>query len=278
MRRLQVRFWKTLRVLTAARRTLPDYLVIGVQKGGTTSLHHYLEENRRVIPAFKKEVKFFDCNFGNGLSWYRSHFPFKNQMVTADGKRALTGEASPYYIYHPAAPSRTAQTLPSAKLILLLRDPVERAYSHYQHNVRTGREDLSFEAALEMEPERLDGEVERILADPNYPLFKHMHYSYLDKGIYLPQIQRWLAVFPKENLLILKSEDFYRDPAGVLEEVTTFLGLPPMERSNWKPYNQGEYSGMDDRTRRRLNDYFRPHNAALSDFLGRDFTWQHAPA
>lgn len=271
LRRSRLFLWRLIRQATAHWRVLPNFVIIGVQKGGTTSLYQYLENHPNVQVSFKKEIKYFDCNFHHSLSWYRSHFPTIRRMRKK--RPAITGEASPYYIFHPWAAERLASTIPHARLILLLRNPVERAYSHYQHNVRTGREKLSFEDAIAAEPERLAGIEERIIADPSYPLFKHMHYSYLTKGIYLSQIKRWHQHFPREQLLIMPSETLYANPGAALRQVECFLGIPHYDFSNLKPYNVGEYAAMKSETRRQLEEFFRPHNEQLSEYLEANYHW-----
>ena len=156
---LRLQMWWAMHRLSYPWRKLPDFLIVGVMKGGTTSLFRYLVRHPQVLPPFRKEIKYFDCNYINGQNWYQAHFPLKKKFV---GGSKLTGEATPYYIFHPQAPMRIAEALPEAKIIILLRNPIDRAYSHYQHMVRVGREPLSFEEAIAAEPERLAGEAEKI--------------------------------------------------------------------------------------------------------------------
>src|SRR6187200_1451927 len=144
---------------TARGRPLPDFLVIGAQKAGTTALYAYLRWHPGITGPSWKEVSFFDRHWWRGEAWYRGQFPLR-----AGGR--LVGEASPSYLFHPLAPERARSLVPDAKLIALVRNPVDRAYSQYQHAVALGREPLSFEDALAAEDERLVGEVERLLADP----------------------------------------------------------------------------------------------------------------
>ena len=177
-------------------RVLPDFLVIGVMKGGTTSFFNYLAQHPQINPPFRKEIKFFDIHYLQGLGWYRAHFPTRFKMKSG----MLTGEATPYYIFHPAAPERVAKVLPNVKLIALLRNPVDRAYSHYNHMLRVGREPLPFEEAITREAERLDGEAEKIVANLRYSTFKHLHYSYLARGRYIEQLEKWFALFPRERI------------------------------------------------------------------------------
>lgn len=263
------RLW--YRRATASRRRLPDFLVAGAQKTGTTSLWEYLSEHPRVRSPMRKEMSFFDNNFSRGIRWYQMHFPISRPDL--NGMTAC-GESTAYYMFHPCAPRRIAESLPGVRIVLLLRNPADRAFSHYQLNVRRGNETLSFEDALQAEPERLAGEHERLLADPNYYSFEHERHSYLARGRYVEQLVAWRALFPPERLLILESGDFFRNTGEVFDRVVDFLGLPrwrPAEFGNRFP---GEYKEkMNDATRAWLLDYFRPHNAKLYDLLGRSFSW-----
>ena len=263
-------FWWIFHRLTTPLRVVPNFLVIGVMKGGTTSLFQYLAKHPQINPPFRKEIKFFDLHYAQGLNWYRAHFPLKTKMV--DG--SVTGEATPYYIFHPLAAKRISQDLPNVKLITILRNPVERAYSHYNHMVRVGRENLSFDDALERESERLFQEEEKIMSNPKYSTFKHLHYSYKARGRYVEQVTRWLNVFHREQMLFLSSEELYENAAAVYNKAIEFLGLPRWEPENFKAFNQGKYDGLSVATRERLARYFEPYNQQLYDLLKIDFGWK----
>src|SRR5439155_17110919 len=186
---------------TAAARPLPDFLIIGAQKAGTTAHYSYLRQHPAVAGPPWKEVSFFDRHFSRGEAWYRGNFP------NALRARGLVGEASPSYLFHPLAPERVDALLPDAKLIALVLTPVDRAFSQYQSEVALGREPLSFEDALAAEDERLRGEEERLRADPGYFSHAWWNYTYRARGRYAEQVERWLAAFRREQLLILPSEE-----------------------------------------------------------------------
>ena len=262
-------FWWLFHRATTALRVLPDFLVIGVMKAGTTSFFNYLARHPRVCPPFRKEIKFFDIHYRQGLGWYRAHFPTRFKMRPG----RLTGEATPYYIFHPTAPNRIAAVLPNVRLITLLRNPVDRAYSHFNHMVRVGRESLSFEEAIEREADRINGEEVKIIADPQYSTFKHLHYSYLARGRYIEQLEKWFAIFPREQMLILASEELYASPASTYRKATEFLGLSDWLPDDFKAYKQGAYEEMPASTRKHLIDYFRPYNRELYRYLKQDFDW-----
>jgi hypothetical protein len=232
---------------------LPDFVIIGAQKGGTSFLYHLLTLHPLVEPAARKELHFFDNPelFDHGAEWYRRCFP---RLNSKDGQRSMTGEATPYYLFDPPVAKRMAQIVPQARLIALLRNPIDRAYSHYQMQVKRGTEPRTFEEAIEQQ-----------------------HSSYMSRGIYVDQLLRWFEFFGKEQMLILKSEDFFARPVETLKVVLTFLDLP-----DWQPeapeLQQRRHSGtyiqkLDPSTRQRLEAYFEPYNQRLYECLDVDFGW-----
>jgi hypothetical protein len=268
-------------VATSSLRPLPDFLIIGAKRGGTTSLYNYLLEHPCVLPLFPrvqnvKGVHFFDTNFHRGLPWYRSHFPsrpYRAWHARGIGHRTVAGEASPYYLFHPRAPSRAARVVPQARLIILLRDPIERAYSHYRERYRHGAEALTFEEALEREEERLAGEEERLSRDDRYYSFVHEHFGYVSQGLYLEPLRRWIGLFGRKRLLILRSEDFFAYPQETYGTVLQFLRLPTWSLSAFPRFNYHEGQAMSPSTRARLGERFGPENHRLAKFLGMDLSW-----
>lgn len=262
------RFLARFRLMTHEHRALPTFLIIGAQKAGTTSLYRYLAKHPDIKPNFVvKELSFFDEYYNRGLPWYQSHFPFKRQS-----KQYFEGTT--HYLFNPLAPERIKQILPDIKVIALLRNPIDRAYSSYKHQVRAERESLSFEEAIEAEASRLNGEKERLLTDPDYISYNHNHFSYLERGKYSDQINNWLAHFPKEQMLILSSDEFFQDTEHSLNQVYDFLGIKPAQVNIKKQYNTGNYKdGMSADTRANLQKYYQPYNQELEKILGRSFHW-----
>jgi hypothetical protein len=176
-----------------------------------------------------------------------------------------------------------ARVIPEARLIALLRNPVERTYSDYQQGVRKGHENQTFEEVIEREIGRPPGGDEEIFEHKDSVNVPARNYGYLSKSIYVDQLMRWSEFFPREQMLVLKSEDFFDNPQETLETVFSFLGLPEWElqalqtrkeRKKRDKRNVGGYEGgMVPETRRRLEEYFEPHNQRLYDFLGTDFGW-----
>lgn len=273
---------RTVGRATSRLRTDPDFLIIGTKRGGTTSLWNYLIEHPDVLPMFPRaqEIKsphYFDIHYERGRAWYRSFFPTQrarqgHQYRT--GRQALAGEASPYYMFHPLAPARIASDLPNVRLIVSLRNPVDRIWSHYHERVAGRTERLSFEAALASEKSRLEGEEERIVAEaPHYYSWHHDLSTYLARGRYDEQLTRLFQFFPQEKLLILRAEDFYADPQGEVATVSRFLGLSETPLANAAQYNKLPRSDMPRDVRARLEDYYRSSVGATERLLGRQLDW-----
>jgi hypothetical protein len=265
------------RIATGDLRLLPDFLIIGAPKCGTTSLYHYLARHPGVAPAFQKEVRYFNKAFDRGTRWYRAHFPtvpYRLAVQAFTRQRLIAGESTPLYLFDPHVADRVRALLPAVKLIVLLRDPVERAYSGYQMEVRNGRELFPFGQAIEREAERLAREAEQPLrpqtSNGPTPEWKS---GYLARGMYANRLDAWFKLFAREQFLIVSAEDFFSDTPGVFSQAIRFLGLPPWQPDRFARYNAGKYSGMEPAARRRLVDYFAPHNERLYQLLGRDFGW-----
>jgi hypothetical protein len=239
---------------TAGLRLLPSYLIIGAQRAGTTSLHRYLVQHPAVRTMLRtKGVHFFDTNYGRGIDWYASRFPTRLYgwyVRRRHGMELRTGEAS-----------------------LLLRDPVQRAYSHHQHEVARGFETLSFEEAIRAEPERLAGERERLLAEPFYHSFAHQHHSYLARGHYDEQLATWRSLFPDRQILVLSSERFFAEPDRTFRQVLDFLGLPDFTPSAYEKHNAHDYRQMGEAMRAMLVEHYRAPNRRLYETLGEDLGW-----
>jgi hypothetical protein len=257
---------------TSSRRSLPDFVVIGAMKSGTTTLYNHIVGHPAVRPAFTREVHFFDDNYSRGVSWYRANFPL-DRGAHGTERSWVTGEASPYYLLHPLAPARAADVVPAARLIAVLRHPVDRAYSHYQHERAKGTESLSFADALAAEPERIREAWDQLAAGVVDEAPSLKHYSYLTRSRYDEQLERWLAHFPPEQLLVLKAEDLYQQPGATMARVFAHLGLPVHPGVTELRSNSREYDGLAPTIRATLATQLRGSVARLSALLGRDFGW-----
>jgi sulfotransferase family protein len=264
---------------TSRLRPLPDFLILGAQKAGTTALYAYLRWHPEITGPSFKEVSFFDRHYARGEKWYRAHLPARPRQLVARQRRGrwpAVGEASPSYLFHPLAPERVAALLPDARLLTVLRDPVDRAFSHYQHEVALGREPLPFEDALAAEEERMRGEVQRMTSDPSYFSEAWWNHTYVARGRYAEQLQRWFASFPPEQILVLFSDDLLQQPADTYARVLAFLGVDPYELSSYPRIFSREYSEMSPGIRSRLEGAFAGPNADLADLLGRKLPWVSA--
>lgn len=272
--------------LTAAARPLPEFLLIGAKRSGTTSFFFDLLAHPGVLPLFPsarllpkqrdgKGPHFFDSEHARGLRWYRSHFPsrFERARVSRHAGRVLTGEASPYYLYHPLAPERAAQAVPRAKLLLLLRDPVERTFSHWREQVRNGVETLGFEQALAAEAERVGDDEARLARGEITTSFAHEQQSYAAQSEYDTGLARWLTHFPREQLHVVVSEDYYRDPVAAVAGALDFLGLEPSRSSAGRTLNAAPGAGMEPGTRQALTERFAPSVRRVEELCGRSFPW-----
>jgi len=255
-----------LKLRSRAARALPDAMIIGAMKSGTSSLHYYLTQHPQVTPPLRKEVHYFDLNFERGESWYRANFG-------RAGQGGLNIDSSPYYLFHPLVPQRAHALVPDAKLIVLLRDPVRRAYSHYWHERDKGREPLSFEDAIAAEPDRINRDHERLARGEIERSEAHQYFSYLARGRYAEQLERWLRVYPREQLLVLRFEDLAKEPLPVLNRSLVYLELSSMGSAKLEPRNTRKYPPIETATAERLRQYFAPHNEALEMLLGGPMRW-----
>jgi hypothetical protein len=260
-------------------RLLPSFLIVGAERCGTTSMFKLLRQHPAIFGTSlrKQEVHFFDVRYGFGLSWYQAHFPVAavaRAAARASGTNPVSFEASPYYMFHPLAPTRINNDLPGVKLLVLLRDPVERAYSAYANHVGHGLETESFERALELEDSRLAGEAERIVADPSYRSYNHRHCSYRTRGHYADQLEHLEKIFGRDRIHVVDSNDFFDTPGPAYKEVLGFLGLPDVGNPTFTPENARPRSPMPESVRAQLEEHYRPYDERLTRWLGQPPSWR----
>lgn len=266
---------------TNRSRQFPDFLIIGTKRGGTTSTIRGLQRHPSILPMWPgvenaKKTHFFDQNYHRGTAWYLSHFPsdaVRQRSERVHGVSPVVGEAAPYYMFHPLVLGRVLETIPAVKIIVLLRNPVDRVWSHHHERVLNRTETLPFREALEAEKDRLAGEAERIVSEPGYYSERHDFCSYLARGRYLEHLGPWLDAFYPHQLHVVRSEDLYADPGTTFAQMHRFLGVPPLPPEKPRRYNSIPADKMDPETRAWLADYYRPHVTALEERLGRSFGW-----
>jgi len=263
------------RTMIATLRVLPDFIIIGVQKGGTSSFYYYLIDHPNIFPALRKESHFFDRYLGR--RFYRSYFPTiftKFYIENICKKKFVTGEATPDYIFFPYCAKNIFKTNPNVKIILLLRNPVDRAFSHYQMKVRRGQEAMSFHDGIKSEEKRLKRD-DSMTDEEYYNKFNFGGYSYLSRSRYVEQIKIWMEFFKNEQFLIIKTEDFEKNEQEILNKVYKFLELPIYTNRKLERKNVGHHSQkMEEGIRKELNEYFKPFNDELSKFLNMNFDWK----
>lgn len=275
LRRLKGQIVFAYRKQTWKSRANPGFLVLGAQKAGTSSLSGYLGQHPSLYPSSRKEMHFFSGGtdqrtdkYELGERWFRAHFPKRSQM----SKEAKAFDNSPTYLFNPLCPERIARQIPDVKMIVLLRNPTQRAISHYFHEFNRNRETLPIQSAMECEEERLREALAN--QDFRHPAVK-LH-SYKLRGHYREQLQRYFDIFPRQQLLVLRSESMFEDPGSVVRQVFEFLEVDPeLDGIDYTPVNTGDATTADvpDSTVRYLDDYFAPLNHSLYELLGEDFRW-----
>lgn len=259
---------------TSTARLRPTFLVIGAQKSGTTSLHAQLRQNPAVLTASVKEVQYFNKEFRRGERWYLSHFPLRLRAAPIRRRLGIApqvGEATAAYLFDPRVPTRVQAFQPETKLIAILRDPVARAVSHYQMELRWERELLPFEDALRREEVEYPRRLERIAEDPLAA--EGFAPSYIARGRYAEQLERWFALFPRKQLLVVVYEELVGDPAGQLERIADFLEVPHAPTEAFPHRGRQTYSPPDPASQERLARIFEPENRRLEKLLGRSLPW-----
>lgn len=255
---------------TTGLRLRPSFVMVGASRAGTTSLFEALCEHPQVRrPALNKGVRYFDVNWWRPQSWYFGHFP----LADRGSPSMVTFEASGYYLFHPWASERMHQVLPEARVIAMLRDPVERAWSAWKHETGRGFEWEPFERALELEDERLVGEAERMRSDPTYESFCHRHHAHRSRGEYARQLEAVLSVYPRESVLVLDSGAYFADPETEFTTLLDFLELDRWLPERFDRLNARPSADMPSSARAALRAHYAPHDQRLADLLGHPMSW-----
>lgn len=264
-----------LGTLTASARVTPDFLVIGAQRSGTTSLFRAFEQHPQVVrPTFNKGINYFDISYHRGPSWYRAHFPLARTVrrdVPAGTYAAF--EASGYYMFHPLAPARIARDLPNVKIVAMLRDPVERAFSAWKHESARGFDPMAFEDAISQEAERTRGERERMIADERYQSHAYRHYSYAARGDYVAQLREFYDRLPASQIHVVYSESFFTDPEHEFGLLTDFLGLERTTDIEFDRHNARPSGPMPGQSRELLTELYVSQADDLESLVGRRPPW-----
>jgi len=250
-----------------------DFIIIGTQRGGTHSFYDYLIQHPQIVPSLKPAIGYFDQHFSMGIEWYTEQFPLLSQYSDRDRPKGhITGEASPYYMYHPLVAERVKRYCPLAKFIVMLRNPTDRAYSHFRMAVDSGQETLPFELALKMEPKRLERGRFLIRDNPFHDPASHRHHSYISHGMYTRQLKHWMQYFRRDQFFVIRSEDYFSDPIPLVVKAYEFLGLQEYSPDLMDPPYVNPYEILTDETRKKVDRIFERSNEELCKLLG----WTHA--
>ena len=244
----------------------PTFLIVGAARCGTTTLFHLLRQHPQVYVPVRKETQYLTSQYGRGFEWYLSFF--RNAL-----KGEQIGECTPYYLSDPRVPARARMISSDLRMIVLVRNPADRAYSQYWRNVALGRERLSFEDALRREPERIAGEYERMLHDDDYHSFAYKNYAYRERSRYSRELRVWLRHFPLDQILCVQAELFFKDPNWVMKEIESFLGIASFGAYTVSRTNAESYPHLASRTRLELVRSFDEDSQELSEIVGWTPLW-----
>ncbi|MSO38534.1 MAG: sulfotransferase [Acidimicrobiia bacterium] len=265
--------------LGARHRVLPNFLIIGGQRCGTTSVASSLKEHPNIMfPRLAKGAHYFDTAYDRSPLWYRSHFPTsraRGELAARLGESVGVGEASPYYLFHPAVPGRIAATIPDVRVIAILRDPVKRAWSQYHHECTKGFENLDFGKAIACEEDRLSGAAAHLMTDPSAESLDHQHHSYVARGRYAEQLTRYFDALGRDRVHVLFSEELFTEPTKSMDDIQRFLEIPNIEL-NLKRENPSDSERISDSAEADLRTRFTDSDAALMQLLGRSLPWPTA--
>ena len=261
--------------LTSSVRVLPNFFVIGPGRTGTTSLYHYLDQHPCITKSAYDELGYFDDNFHLGFNWYRSLFPtkFTQQKIESKYKKFLTYDVTPGYIRRPWAARRISSYFPNTKLISVLRNPVDKTYSHYNLGVNDGNVKRSFEEVIKYDLKQLENFSDSYSKTSDDYFKNVVENSFVAWGFYLEQLDIWFKLFPKKQILIIKSEDLANKTTEVIQDIFNFLELPEYKIKDVSKHRVSDYSKMNSSTRKTLVEFFKPYNKKLYEFLDRDFGW-----
>jgi hypothetical protein len=281
---------KLRRAITSEKRIYPSFIIFGSTRTGTTSLYEYLENHPSILPPIKKEIGFFNYAYHTNPKWYKMYFPTTNEKQKVENikkNKIITGESTPSYFIDPRVPKRIFSLLPKIKLVALLRNPVDRAISHYQLNVSIGVEKLSFEDAVKNESKRILPSLKILEKDKpkgenslsyffrmlSFQPENYFKFSYLNSGCYYDHLKNWYDIFPQDQILVIKSEDFFENPNKIFQKIQRFLDLPIVEfQKYWRAY-EIKHPHVSNNIRNYLKNYYESHNSKLYKFLDKDFNW-----
>ncbi len=255
--------------ISAPFRTLPNFIIIGVKRCGTTTLYEQLSEHPCIEKSAHDNLGFFNNNFELGLNWYRSHFVTNSKKRNIKKKygKFATYDVTSSYIQNKQTAKNIFKTLPNVKLILILRNPSDRAYSEYKQNIIDENESRDFEELIKKEIKEIENTSNENLK------FSSEKINLIKKGIYIIQILPWLKIFPREQILIISTEEFGEKTDEIYNKIFRFLELPEYKIKNKQRYRKGTYEKMSDEARKILDNFYKQYNNELFQKIGKNFEW-----
>ena len=275
-------FEKLYRKMTSRLRQLPDFIIIGAGRAGTTALYSYLIQHPLIAAASTDnnesvaDLHFFEYIISNNIQWYKSHFPILFSKSNKHKNSFITGEYTSTYMYHPDVPKRIFNLLPKIKLIVILRNPIDKAYSTYQQQFRFGEYTTSFEDAINAEFRRIDLNKDfPELNSNNYDFENFVAQNIIRHGVYADYLETWLKIFDRKQILILNSDDLKKSTKETLRRVFNFLNVSNYDIKDTSQVNVGKYPTINKITRKKLIEFFKPHNQRLNKLLDTEFNWNN---
>ena len=275
-------FEKLYRKMTSRLRQLPDFIIIGAGRAGTTALYSYLIQHPLIAAALTDnnesvaDLHFFEYIISNNIQWYRSHFPILFSKSNKHKNSFITGEYTSTYMYHPDVPKRIFNLLPKIKLIVILRNPIDKAYSTYQQQFRFGEYTTSFEDTINAEFRRIDLNKDfPELNSNNYDFENFVAQNIIRHGVYADYLETWLKIFDRKQILILNSDDLKKSTKETLRRVFNFLNVSNYDIKDTSQVNVGKYPTINKITRKKLIEFFKPHNQRLNKLLDTEFDWNN---
>ena len=275
-------FEKLYRKMTSRLRQLPDFIIIGAGRAGTTALYSYLIQHPLIAAALTDnnesvaDLHFFEYMISNNIQWYRSHFPILFSKSNKHKNSFITGEYTSTYMYHPDVPKRIFNLLPKIKLIVILRNPIDKAYSTYQQQFRFGEYTTSFEDTINAEFRRIDLNKDfPELNSNNYDFENFVAQNIIRHGVYADYLETWLKIFDRKQILILNSDDLKKSTRKTLHRVFNFLNVSNYDIKDTSQVNVGKYPPINKITRKKLIEFFKPHNQRLNKLLDTEFDWNN---
>ena len=255
--------------ITSPFRTIPNFIVIGVKRCGTTTLYEQLSEHPCIEKSAHDNLGFFNNNFELGMNWYKSHFVtnFRKKEIERKYGKFATYDVTSSYIQKKKTAQNIFKTLPNVKLILILRNPTDRAYSEYNQNIIDENESRDFTELIKQEINEIQN-----MENGNLE-FSSDKINLVKKGIYEKQISPWLEVFPRKQILIISTEEFGEKTTETYDKIFRFLELPEYKIKNKKRHRKGTYEAMDDKTRKILDDFYESYNSKLFQKIEETFRW-----